>query len=202
MPKRQYANPMQLRQHLSTTSSTYDAIYGRAVLHVDAWLYQSPRDVLHFLFLSMAGGQDVVSRQAFRAEPGALIPVEYSPALAAEGVERTIDGPWARANAPWLATVHRDYIQPRIRERPEGFRAVSVWLHYVHTDLGISDPLAGIENMYGLTGYADQWPARPVAALVDTEDGKGDTDSREGGKTFKWHARDRSKLRTLDKLLK
>jgi len=192
MPKREYPNPMAHRQYLSTTSSTYDRLYGRKVFHIDAWLWQMPDDVLYLVVESRAGGQQVLERTVYRVgQSQGIVPVTDSEPER-EGIARHIDSPWARKYAPWLNSLHWATIQPTLRIPRAGFKGhVSVRLHYVWTDPALDDPMRGLENLYAITGRKERDAGQRIhlpsyGTVIDAP---------------AWSAADRSMLRTLQKLL-
>lgn len=178
--------------------SAYDAILRRTCLHIDAWLYQLPDDTLYFVLLASAGGVQDIGTTTYRAEPGALIPVANIPDIERVGLARQVGSPWARRNAPWLNALHWTHLQPMVREPHSEFKGHrSVLLHYVWSDARVDDPMAGLDNTYvgsgrherALARMSDERREAEAARAVRVQDSKLD-------------ARERSIMRTLDKLLK
>lgn len=186
------------RQYVNGT--VQDRIYKRTVLHVDAWIYQMRDDQLYLLIeereagVSLAGPPNV-----YRIEPnGALYPVALGGDIHRQGLKRHCDSPWARKYAPWLNRIHREQIQPQLRIPREGYTFICVKLHYVYTDTKLCDPMEGIENMYAATGRA----IRDASLRTPETDALNATIKPTPRANPAWGKRDRSVLRTLDKLLK
>lgn len=197
MGKRQYGNNMPHRQ--GVTTYLQDLINRKVVHHFDAWLYQMPDDVLYFLIETRAGGEQLLTRNVFRACPlQGLVPVR-DPGVVENGIKRTIDGPRAKVHWPYCAAIHKRDIAPHMRVVPAGFKLVSTRLHYIYTNRKIDDPMEGIENLYAATARAGRdkvdgisiRDARRIAAINGTPAPKSP-----------WTARERSILRTLDKILR
>lgn len=194
MVNRSKPRAISLRTHVSW--QVYDAINRRTCLHIDAWLYQSTTGTYYFI-IRTAAAQMEIGTAYFRADPtGGLVAVQRPDGLDAMAL-CYIDSPRERTRAPWLEAVHWRDIYPLLRAPREGFKApASVLLHYVYTSPGVSDPTAGLENMYAVTGLAGRDAARVSA----------------GGPVYRpdstpkpraaWDKAQRSMLRTIDKLLR
>lgn len=171
----------------------YDQIVRRTCLHVDGWLYQMPDDQLYFVFITTRGGTKPLAHTMYRAEPGALTPVAYSASIHRDGLTRHIDSPWARKHAPWLNRLYWRDIYPTLRQPVEGFKGHrSIVLRFVYTSPALDDPMAGIENLYSVTGRRTRDDAQMLHGAPELA-----TRPRSP-----WNAAERSMLRTLDKLLK
>lgn len=167
----------------------YDAIVRRTCYHLDAWVMQATDDSLYLVLEARVGGTLLVDRRTYRLAPDGLTPCEDI----RDGIARHIDSPWARRNAPWLNALHWRYVQPVLRIPREGFKGhTSVKLHYVWSDKACDDPCEGMTNLYAETGRAarDGYMHTGAPISVATPDAPA------------WDKRERSVLRTLDKLLK
>lgn len=199
MPKRNLPNPMRHRQHLTTTERAYDNMYGRKILHIDAWIYQLPDNTLYLAIETNAGGQQLITRHVLRIDHGNLTPASEPADMVARGIQRHVGTAWQRKYAPWLTAVHDNVVRyvAQLKQdnvRPGEFKGSSVKLWYVWSDPAVCDPFAGADNLYATTGYAVNHPVKAserASAPVTRADARS-----------AWGARDRSVLRTLDKLLK
>lgn len=168
----------------------YDAINRRNCLHIDAWCVQDRDNTLYFVIEERVGGHDVLSARIWRVDNRKEL------VRVGEGVRNTtyalnicikrhVDSPWAKRNAPWLDAIHREIIQPQLRLPRVGFKAPhSIALHYVWTNPAIDDPMEGLPNYH---------PLAPARSPMPSDD--ADTAQR-------LPPRERSILRTLDKLLR
>lgn len=165
----------------------YDLINRRDCLHIDAWLYQAGDDTLYFNVQSRAGGRMLVRSTWLRVDNTALTPVSaLDPSTL---VQRHINSPWGLRNAPQLRGIHARVLQPAYMAPAEGFKGYrSIALHYVYSDARVSDPLAGIENLYGITGRGQSYPDENAVPAATRRRSPLDRDTR-------------SRLRTLDKIL-
>lgn len=196
MPNIQYGNRMPHRQYVNGTIQ--DKIYKKSILHIDAWMYQLKDDNLYLVLETRKAGVELTEALLFRLHPGEIVPVAWSGDIHATGLTRHCDSPWARKHAPWLRALHDDRIRAEMRMPREGYASLSVKLHYVYTDRTLDDPLAGISNAYATTGRAIRDAAlhTPLAALMNA------SIRPPVRANSAWTAKERSILRTLDKLLK
>lgn len=185
MPTREAGNRMPYRQGVSTY--VHDQLYLRKVIHLDAFIWQTPDDNLYLVLETREGGQSLLARAVFRIERDYLANVLETLVPERSGIARYINSPWTRRHAPWLAEIHTRYVSPEIARLRASAPRLSVRLWYVWNDPRIDEPCDGIENLYSVTGYATHAPIvdRPTRNKAST-----------------WNARERSLLRTLDKLLK
>jgi len=177
----------------------YDWINTRKCMHVDAWLYQMPDDMLYFVVIGSVAGRvkNATHRRVWRIDPFGIYPYQFSTDIAARGLPRRLGGPWARKHIPWANAYHK-YIRQAAWEMCAPFVRRSIVLHYVYTKPKLDDPLEGIENTYATSSRAARdavhgtsvRDARRIAAINGTSD------------KSPWTARERSILRTLDKILR
>lgn len=195
MPNVLYGNRMPHRQHVNGT--VQDRIYKRSVFHLDAWIYQLKDDNLYLVLESRRAGVELIDATMYRMEPGTLYPVAWNGDVHRLGIRRHCDGPWARKHAPWLNTLHVTRIQPEARMPRQGYTAVSVHLHYVWTDAALDDPCEGVDNAYAMTGRA----IRDAALRTPQTEAMNASITPQPRANPAWNAADRSRLRTLQKLL-
>lgn len=178
------------RRH--TSWRVYDAIVRTTCLHVDGWLYQTSDDQLYFVFITTRGGTKPLAHTMYRVDEGTLTPVTYDASIHRDGLARHIDSPWARRNAPWLNALYWRDIAPTLRQPVEGFKGHrSIMLRFVYTDPTLDDPFAGLENLYSITGRRARDDAQRLHVTDLTPRARSP-----------WGAKERSVLRTLDKLLR
>lgn len=186
-----------LRTHVP--QRVYDWINNRKCIHVDAWLYQQPDDTLYFVILATKAGRmkQPVLHRTYRVDPFDMGYVNNIPNIANTAVERRIGGALARARFPWAAQ-HHEYIRQLVDDVCARYTRRSVILHYVYTNKLIDNPMEGIENTYVGSSRAERdavagtsvRDARRAAALAMQERPQSP-----------WTAKERSLLRTLQKIL-
>jgi len=188
MAQRTRKTAMPFREGLTTYLQ--DQICNRVTLHLDVWLYQQPDDQMYFVARAATAGHDVINVMTWRVDRDGLYAVANIQDIERTGLARHIDGPWARKHAPWLRASFQSHLLPLAQAQlPYGFKRRSVRLWCVYTNRAINDPLEGIDNLYGTTGRA----ARDDAFV---------TEKPEAARTASlWTARERSMLRTLQKIL-
>lgn len=187
------------------TDQAHDFITRRTCLHVDAWLYEDQWEQLYIhIEYSVAG------KQLYYVETNMIVFDGYSEPQQWElrpvtpltqsqiqsMIPRYIGNRWSRIKAPYLADVERRLITPLIW-RPmgaafKGYRSVA--LHYVYTDMNICEPMAGILNEYGVTGYHTRFVDKDIIPLPSA--------MRDKAKPERLPPRERSIMRTLDKVLR
>lgn len=189
MPHRQGV-PMRVMDQIST-SKCY---------HVDAWLIQADDDELYLIVEGRRGGVELLhARVVYHAsEQYGLRQVEYN----AEGIPRYIGGKWSKREAPWLNALHWNTIYPLLCDTKAQHLRTSVKLHYVWTNKAIDNPCDELSNTY----YDSERGARDAARMSPERRHSEDNASRMSFGPVqvqpKFTARERSVLRTLDKLLK
>lgn len=192
MADRTKARTIEHRQHVPWR--VYDYINRRTCLHVDGWLIRDDASVggdgWIFILHMTAGGQQKLNTITFNVDAfGTVTRVDnpsYIPSRRSEFM----------LGEPILERVHWQYIVPLVHTRAPGFTPPnSVILHYVWIDPRIVEPTDGIVNYYDSTARAERDAKRRIRPLPEMTPAVTPPAPRLS-------ARDRSVLRTLDKLLK
>lgn len=192
-------NRLPLRTHVSAL--IYDRINNRRCLHRDLWLVQDEDDILFIIVEERAAGQELLNRVIYRVVGRApnLELLRHVGPEPRNAIQRQINSPWAlKQYGNALVQLHDRAIQPALRQRPERMPLPpSVVCWYVWIDPTLSEPTDGVHNYY-------EGSAREAAGDRRSKRPR-QIDGRYIGPPAdqpKLSARDRSVLRTLDKLLK
>lgn len=161
------------------------------------WLVEDEYDSLYLVTLTSIGGYDVLQRTWARVSRDGLLQIPDPQIDPNRLTERRINTAWGAAR-PWLAALHRDTIQPSLVARGT-FKTVSARLHYISFRACRADPTRGQENMYQSHGKGRH------NVIFNAASGTLETVEylrpvREAPPA-KLSRSDRSRLRTLDKLL-
>lgn len=186
-----------LRKHMSVRHMR--AVCTKSCLHIDMWLVEDEYDSLYLVTLTSIGGYDVLQRTWARVSRDGLLQIPDPQIDPNRLTERRINTAWGAAR-PWLATLHRDTIQPSLVARGT-FKTVSARLHYVSFKACRADPTRGLENMYQSHGKGRHNVDFTAPRIGPPTMMQGLLGNDIAPAPLRLSRAERSRLRTLDKLL-
>lgn len=199
-PRRQYC-----------TWHTINAINKGSCLHLDAYLTEDDdTQRLYFYVVASRGGWEGEIRKYIIWERG----LDYVGNVASlpNGQHRVLGRTWSRNVVPWLREVHEKHILPLLWGPLDPmFKTRNIKLHYIWSDKRINEPTESLYNVYGVSNHAKKARERMSPATLAELERKEDEEfakglrgpvRRRGRPPSPWSRKDRSLLRTLDKLLK
>lgn len=191
--------------------SVLDVIVKKTCLHVDVFMLDV-EDTYYLVAEYRAGGLAMLGRDCWRVSRDGverMVSDIYAPAD--RTVRRKLNTPWG-GRRPWLmegaekVAAANDWLATR-----EGFKGMnSVRLHYIGRLEKYADPLAGVENYFS-GGRGVKADPNGIRARREARQPKRASDdsailrvgmAKPVKRTSGWSARERSVLRTLDKLIR
>lgn len=188
-----------------------ERIVRQSCLHIDVWLVQDGDDRLYFMTETRVAGLKLVETIFLQVTPLGAVRVPNYTVTRDTLVTRHLNTAWSR-RYPWLRALYRDKLQPGL-VAPAPYKSVSVRLHCISSKACVTDPTLGLVNVYAETRRAarDRAMAGESLSVRDTRRAArrqapplAETGERLPAREApprKLSRADRSRLRTLDKLL-